>query len=128
MLNNKSQIKRRAWRFFTQRACFSAVAALSDETKKLHRDRYRDFFRDQNFWDLDRYSQKLRKVSIPRSLETRCHTLLTVSPLAYYSPCLFVNIALIGDKYAASKSCPEEIYFQTIMIRLLNLKKSFTSL
>ena len=26
MLNNKSQIKRRARRFFTQRACFSAVA------------------------------------------------------------------------------------------------------
>ena len=35
--------------------------ALSDETKKFHRDRYRDFFRDQNFQDRDRYSQKIEK-------------------------------------------------------------------
>ena len=42
---------------------------------KIFRDRYWDFFRDQSCRDQYRYYEKMKKVSIPRSLETRCHTL-----------------------------------------------------
>ena len=47
---------------------------------KYFRIRWWDFFWDHICWDKYRYSQKMRKVSIPRSLETKCHTLLSDIP------------------------------------------------
>ena len=75
------------WDFFEMKI-FETVTETFFETKifetdtetffdtKYFQDRYRDFFFETNIFETETNTfKKLRKVSIPRSLETRCHTL-----------------------------------------------------
>ena len=64
--------------FFRDQIFSRSILRLFFETNHF-RDWYRDFLWDQNFWDRADTLKKLRKVTIPRSLETRCHTLLSSS-------------------------------------------------
>ena len=62
-------------RLFSRPNIFDTDTETFFETK-IFRDRYSDIFRDQICRDRYWYSLKNeKKVSIPRSLETRCHTL-----------------------------------------------------
>ena len=90
--------------YLMKRRLVVLYTALSDETKKFHQDRYRDFFSRPKFsrprprlffrpniFETETFFvtksfetetdtlKKLRKVSIPRSLETRCHILSALS-------------------------------------------------
>merc|ERR1711860_490795 len=59
--------------FFRDQIFSRPIPRLFFETKYF-RDRYRDFFSRLNIFETNTETlKKLRKVSIPRSLETRCH-------------------------------------------------------
>ena len=85
----KPKFSRLIPRLFLRPKFSRPIPRLFFETKYF-RDRYRDFFSRLNIFETDTETffetkifetetdtlKKLRKVSIPRSLETRCHTLL----------------------------------------------------
>ena len=125
------------------------IPRLFFETKYF-RDRYRDFFsrlnifetdtetffRDQNFRDRDRYSQKLRKVSIPRSLETRCHTLASrcthqlKMPKHSKTMIFLLQGAMKSSKILINKqylSCSEMNWTVQKIFRILQNDYSFTT-
>ena len=61
-------------RLFLRPKFLRPIPRLFFETKYF-RDRYRDFFSRLNIFETETDTlKKLRKVSIPRSLDTRCHT------------------------------------------------------
>ena len=66
--------------------------SLSDETKKFHRDRYRDFFRDQNFRDRDFFSR-------PNIFETDTETLFRDQIFLRPIPRLFFETKSFRDRY-----------------------------